>query len=273
MTVPPRAHCVADPAGTLTFDVFDWRPAGAGAGLLLTPRGPEGAADTLRLPLAPIAGERLRAVLTVETPLPEGRWDVYVAEDGAQPRRLSPGNHDLRALVDREPPSGAGPLAVRIPYATKYGNLSVRSWVRAPHVEAGDIRVGAEELTVHGRLAGAEHPADLLAGAVLEARPRGAEPGTGPTAKPTTEGAAFSCALRYADLVRDWAGERLLLDLWLRPADGAPVRLARILDDVPDKKEIFVYPAREVAAPHGAARVVAYYTVDNDLSVRVERAG
>ncbi|KUJ67337.1 hypothetical protein ACZ90_29925 [Streptomyces albus subsp. albus] len=273
MTVPPRAHCLADPAGGLAFEVADWRPAGTGAALLLTRRGGESVADEVRLPLAPIAEGRLRAVLTADTALSEGRWDVYAAEDGAGPQRLVPGTNDLRALVDREPPAGAGPLAVRIPYPTKYGNLSLRSWLRAPHAEAGDIRIGAEELTVHGRLAGTERPADVLAGAVLEARPRGAEPGTGPTAELTAEGTAFRGALRHADLVRDWAGKPLVHDLWLRPAAGAPIRLARLLDDVPDKKEIFVYPARRVAAPHSEAQVVPYYTVDNDLSVRVEPAG
>lgn len=45
--------------------------------------------------------------------------------------------------------------------------------------------------------------------------------------------------------------------------------MARLLDDVADKKQIFVYPATTV----GAASVRPYYTVDNDLAVEVAPAG
>jgi hypothetical protein len=63
-------------------------------------------------------------------------------------------------------------------------------------------------------------------------------------------------------------------NLWLRPSQHEePVRLARILDDVPDKKHIFSYPPQRVTGPDGAACTVRpYYTLDNDLSVRVSCA-
>jgi hypothetical protein len=62
-----------------------------------------------------------------------------------------------------------------------------------------------------------------------------------------------------------------LWDLWLRPAgEGGPrVRLARLLDDVADKKPVFRYPRAAVRAEHGAVEAWPYYTVDNDLSVTV----
>ncbi len=60
-------------------------------------------------------------------------------------------------------------------------------------------------------------------------------------------------------------------DLWLRGPEGSqPVRIARILDDVADKKQIFTYPAKPYAASYAPARVSPYYTVDNDLSIKVD---
>ena len=57
----PRAHCIADSAGGVTFDI-----AGAGspdAMLVLKRRGGEGAADETRLPLTPSGDGTSRAVL------------------------------------------------------------------------------------------------------------------------------------------------------------------------------------------------------------------
>src|SRR6185436_20370462 len=101
----------------------------------------------VRLPLTPAGGGRLRAALPGSVELPEGRWDVYAHTAGAEPRRLQPGLNDLRALVDRDPGPGAERIAVRIPYVTKHNNLTVRSWLRAPHAEAGELHIGEGELT------------------------------------------------------------------------------------------------------------------------------
>jgi hypothetical protein len=60
-------------------------------------------------------------------------------------------------------------------------------------------------------------------------------------------------------------------DVFVRLGDGegaAPVRLARLLDDVADRKEVFVHPVAAV----GSAAVRPYYTVDNDLAVEVRAA-
>ena len=59
-------------------------------------------------------------------------------------------------------------------------------------------------------------------------------------------------------------------NVFVRPAPEAPfIRVARLLDDVADRKEVFVYPSVEV----GGTVVRPYYTVDNDLSVEVTQAG
>ncbi|MEU5028593.1 hypothetical protein [Streptomyces milbemycinicus] len=281
---PPRADCVADSAGGLTFQIADWaRPGldgGPDAALVLVRRGADpGPEGEVRLPLAPTEDGRLQAALPSTVPLLEGRWDVHMARGEAETQRLAPGLNDLRSLVDRKPGPSTSPLAVRIPYPTKHGNLSLRSWRRAPHAEAGELRVEGGGLAVRGRLYRVEHPAEWLAGAVAEARFR-SEPSrvwTGrlePDGGSGADGSEFSFTLPLAELADGWKGGEEAWDLWLRPADpdAAPARLARILDDVPDKKEIFTYPAQPVAAPHGAAKAGPYYTVNNDLAVRVESA-
>ncbi|MFE5742108.1 hypothetical protein [Streptomyces celluloflavus] len=273
-----RADCIADSAGGLTFDLTAPQDADTtwSAALVLRLRGGAGAADEVRLPLGPNGSGRLRAVLPSTVALAEGRWHAYAdLGDGREPRRLLPGVNDLRSLVDRRPLAGIGRLGVRIPYATRFGNLALRSWLRGPHAEAGDILVAPEGLTVSGRLYGAA-PA---AGARAEARARrtpaadGAPGGAGPatvTVPLTVEGRDFTFTLPYEELAARWVGGDEPWDLWLRPAEGArPVRIARLLDDLPDKKRAVSYPALPVPAAAGEFTVGPYYTYDNDLAIRV----
>ncbi|WP_435840879.1 hypothetical protein [Streptomyces cinnamoneus] len=274
----PSADCIADSAGGLTFDLDAPGSAEAAAhwsaALVLRRRGGAagGSEDEVRLPLAPSGAGRVRAVLPSTVALPEGRWDVHVACGEATPQRLLPGLADLRSLVDRKPGPSTSPLAVRIPYATKHGNLSLRSWLRAPHAEAGDVLVEESGITGHGSLYRVEDPAAWLAGAVVEARCR-RDADLVRTAEVTVDGHDFTFAFSYAELCEEWRGGLDVWDLWLRGPGGErtePVRIARILDDVADKKQIFTYPARSFAAAYAPARVSPYYTVDNDLSIRVD---
>ncbi|MEU1377014.1 hypothetical protein ABZ442_25665 [Streptomyces triculaminicus] len=275
----PSADCIADSAGGLTFDLDVPGHSAAdaahwSAALVLRRRGADAVGspeEEVRLPLTPNGDGRLRAVLPSTVALPEGRWDVHVAcgEDPAQ--RLVPGIADLRSLVDRRPGPSTSPLAVRIPYATKHGNLSLRSWLRGPHAEAGDLRVEAAGITGRGTLHRVENPQAWLDGAVLEARCRRAAELVR-TVPVTAEGQDFSFTLPFAALCEEWQGGLEVWDLWLRggPEGAEEVRVARLLDDVADKKQIFTYPARDVAAPYAPAQVGPYYTVDNDLSVRID---
>lgn len=325
--VRPRADCTADTAGGLTFDV---RPGACADGdesgspgeaaLLLRLRGSGNPEEAVRLPLTPAEaggeplrtaeGPVLRAVLPSTMSMPEGRWDAYLALAGREPVRLLPGVPDLRSLIGRTPRAGGTWLGVRIPYATKFGNLSVRSWLRWPHAEAGPLCTADGTMVVRGRLYGAR----LTSSASLEAHPRkpagppvsvpllpdagsapggsaagdlafggrapGADradgrcagaPGEQSGARRGAEAApVFAAALELAALP---PGEQVW-DLWLRPSAGEePVRLGRILDDVADKKEIFSYPPQRVTGHDGTVRSVRpYYTLDNDLSLRVSCA-
>ncbi|GAA2262436.1 hypothetical protein GCM10010145_28690 [Streptomyces ruber] len=258
--VAPRADCVADRAGGITFTVTG--PGGTGpARLLLRLRGGE---RETGLPLTPDGAGRLRGVLPAGAELAEGRWDVHLQRADGAARRLVAGLQDLRALVDRVPADSRAPVAVRLPYTTKYGNLTVRSWLRAPHAEAGELRVGARELGVRGRVYGTS----LTPDAYVEAADRA---GVAPAARTglDADGDVFRCAVPLGSPAPG------IRDLWLRPAGeaGPRVRIARLLDDVADKKHIFAYPKVTLGTAHGAVLAGPYYTADNDLSIVVVAAG
>ncbi|MEU5701447.1 hypothetical protein [Streptomyces aurantiacus] len=254
--MPPRADCIADSAGGLTFDMTE--PGDSGDTHLVL-RHRDGRQE-VRLPLAPAADGRLRAALPSGVELPEGRWDAYAQTADGEPQRLTPGLNDLRSLVDRVPSGARGHVAVRIPYATKHGNLSVRSWLRAPHAEAGELHIGKDELGVRGQVFGVA----LTPDAYVELAGR-TETGPLPRAEVHRDEAGFHFTVAYARLPEG------VWELWLRPAgeSGPRVRIARLLDDIADKKPIFTYPKVTLETRDGTVEAGPYYTNDNDLTVAV----
>jgi hypothetical protein len=257
---PLRADCIGDSAGGLTFDVAAHGDTGA-ALLLLRRRDADAVDDTVGLPLAPAAEGRLRAALPSSVALPEGRWDAYARVSGGEPRRLVPGVTDLRSLADRAPGGLLGHVAVRIPYATRQGNLTVRSWLRAPHAETAEPCLTEGGLGVRGRVYGTR----LAPGAHAELRAR---PGVGEGGvrrlDVTADRADFGFTVPHDVLAPG------LWDLWLRPAGewGPVVRLARLLHGIADKRRLPL-PRARVRTPYGPVEAVPYYTRDNDLSVSV----
>ncbi|MET7620235.1 hypothetical protein [Streptomyces sp. NPDC005408] len=253
----PRADCIADSAGAVTFDLAG--SCAPGAELVLKRRGGEGEQDETRLPLTSSADGTSRAVLPGTVELAEGRWDAYVGDEPVES-----GIRDVRALLDRTPDTDR--IAVRVPYPTAEGGLALRCWVRAPHAEAGDIGLVPEHcaMTVEGRLYGAE----AGEGAVAEARLRGGDlihrvPVSG-------EGSAFAFTLPYGPLAEASGGKDQWWDLWLVPAaGGGGMRVARVLDDVWDKTNVFVYPKHRTDSEQFAQPC---YTGDNDLCVRLTAA-
>ncbi|WP_030321991.1 hypothetical protein [Streptomyces sp. NRRL B-3229] len=257
----PRAGCAVDADGRITFEVS--RAGGLRLLLRLRPKKgqPEESLHVLDLEVDPSDEGRAQAVLDADPVLAEGRWDVYLLQ-GSERTRLRPGPRDLRALVDGQLRERQGPLAVRVPYATKDGFLAVRTWLRPAHAEVGRVDVTDRTLTIAARL----HGSPLTEGARVELRLR-RDKGVSRTLEPLVraDGRAFSHTVDdKLDL------DPGIWDMFLRPApEAAPIRLARLLDDVADRKEVFVYPGVTV----GDAVVRPYYTVDNDLSLEVKRAG
>ncbi|WP_338899093.1 hypothetical protein WBG99_28815 [Streptomyces sp. TG1A-60] len=253
----PRTDCVADFAGGLTFEITD-RGGSGPAHVVLCRRAGE---QEVRLPLTPAGDGCLRAALPGGVDVPEGRWDAYLQVADDEPRRLSPGLNDLRSLVDRAPTPTADRVAVRIPYGTKHGNLTIRSWERSPHAEAGELHIGGGELEVTLQAYGAAPAPDAYA--ELTDREGTASALRAGLTSDDRGGLRFTVA--YGDLrPGTW-------DLWLRPQGetGPRVRIARLLDDIVDKIPVFVYPKTRVETEHGPVEARPHYTVDNDLSVTV----
>ncbi|WP_329458549.1 hypothetical protein [Streptomyces sp. NBC_01497] len=257
--------CTADSAGGLTFDV----PAAElphDAALVLRRRGPCAgqSAEEVLLPLTDVDGGRWRAVLPSTVALAEGHWDVrHGAVDGGG--RLRTGARDVAALNGRVPEAGL--VTARVPYPTADGGLALRSWVRAPHAEAGEVHCLPGAVTVEGVLYGSGTGGGAGGPAVVEARPRGG--GAAHRVPATGRGGVFAFTLPYGPLAAASAGRRQWWDLWLVPEAGsAAARIARILDDAWDKRRWALGPAQE----SGGARAVPRYTQDNGLSVRLDPA-
>lgn len=264
-----RADCTADADGRI---VFDLPPAAAhdapSPQLLLRLRPKKGQPEkTVHvLDLETAHDGRLLAVLEPQPALAEGRWDPYLLPEPGAPRlRLRPGLRDLRALVDGHLRDRPSPVAVRVPYVTKDGYLAVRAWLRTAHAEVEGIDVRDRSTTVRARL----HGTSLAGEAAVRLRLRGGD-GTvrNLELRGESDGRAFSFVVDHAELVAAGDAKNRVWDVSVHPgSDGGPaaIRLGRLLDDVADRKEIFVYPT---AVADGAV-VRPYYTVDNDLSVEV----
>ncbi|KOG31414.1 hypothetical protein [Streptomyces resistomycificus] len=266
---PPRVGCVVDADGRITFDLPP-DPAEGRQQVLLRLRPKKGQPEqTLHLldPEPADDGYR-RAVLGPRTVLAEGRWDVYLLDGpGSERQRLRPGPRDTRALVDGHLRDRQSPLAVRIPYATKDGYLAVRAWLRPAHAEAHTVDLTDRSMTVGARL----HGASLQEGAVVRLRPRGGS-GTEHTVepRPADDGRGLSFTVDYAELAAGTGAASGVWDVFVQPAaQASAIRVGRLLDDVADRKEVFVYPGVTV----GGVVMSPYYTVDNDLSVKAEKSG
>ncbi|MBW1599457.1 hypothetical protein [Streptomyces sp. JJ38] len=263
----PQADCTADHTGDITLTLPAASAAPGWDTLLLHRRGDD-PDDTRRLPLTPAADGSRTATLPLALRLAEGRWDAYVTRSGTRRTRLHPGVNDLRTLADDAARARHTRGAVCVPYATKYGNLSLRTWLRWPHAEAGRVHLTEDTGTVEGLLLGA----DLTATARLEARTRG--PGSQRITVPVTrDGNSFTAELPWRELTRRQPDDRehTEWELWLSPHPGGaePIRLARILDDVPDKRSVYRYPPVRT----GPGTTVGFaYTGAGDLSVEVRTA-
>lgn len=263
----PRVDCTADTDGRIAF-ALEAPSIDARLLLRLRPKKgePEKVLHTLDLDLA--EDGRHRAVLEPLPLLAEGRWDMYlVPEPGAPRQRLRPGLRDLRTLVSGHRHDRPSPVAVRIPYVTKDGHLAVRAWLRTAHAEVEGIDLTDRTMTVRARL----HGATLAEGAAVRLRLRGGG-GVVRRLEPLVtgdDGRGFSFTVEYGELAAEDAGNRVW-DLSVQAGSGegaAPIRIGRLLDDIADRKEIFVFPEAVV----GNAVVRPYYTVDNDLSVLADR--
>ncbi|MFD0480103.1 hypothetical protein ACFQ0B_77175 [Nonomuraea thailandensis] len=158
-----------------------------------------------------------------------GRWDLFVEGRDGTLTRLTAGLCDTRNLV-----GGGDNLNVWIPYATDKDNLSIRVWQRSQHAVVDHMDVGTDDTHVAGRLveAGA---ASTVTAALAESRS-----GRSAEAQLTSGDGRFRMVVDHGRLAA--TGEDIW-DLWLRTAEGEPIRVGFPLDDIAEPSEVAVYPA------------------------------
>ncbi|MFI7013695.1 transferase [Streptomyces sp. NPDC050164] len=262
-----RTHCAIDTDGRITFRL---PPGPASRPQMLLRLRPHKGRPEMTLHLLDLDPGRddghLHAVLEPHPALDEGRWDLYLlAEPEAERQRLRPGLRDLRALVDGHLRDRSSPVAVRIPYVTKDGFLALRAWRRTAHAEARTIDITEQAMTVRARL----HGAELREDATVRLRLRGSDTVRDLRPRIDDDGRGFSFTAGPEDLTGGAAGPGRIWDAFVRPtADAPPIRIGRLLDDVADRKHVFVYPALTA----GGLSSRPYYTVDNDLAIEVAPA-
>ncbi|MCX5397944.1 hypothetical protein [Streptomyces sp. NBC_00102] len=274
----PRADCTVDGNGRM--EVRLGLRTAEQPRLLLRLRPPKGKPESVtRLidlepdgsPEEPDDGAgvtRWRAELGSEPALAEGRWDLFVlTSPDAERTPLLAGVRDLRALTaGRTPARTPLPLAVRVPFTTPDGTLAVRTWLRTAHAEADRIEVSADSTTVRARLFTAGPGTEPGPGAAALLRLRGGAGEVRETALHADgpDGVRFTFTQRQLTDTPD--GGKGVWDVLVRMRTGArPIRVGRLLDDIADRKKVFVHPA--VTLDGLTART--YYTLDNELSVEV----
>ncbi|MDQ0578186.1 hypothetical protein QF030_000364 [Streptomyces rishiriensis] len=266
-----RADVTVDEKGRFVIGVRSPQPGSSRPRLLLRQRPDKGEPPRPGrvVALEPAGRDEWRGVLETVPALEEGRWDAYLMGPSEENRiPLLPGLRDLRALVSGRRDGHSAPLAVRIPYVTKDGRLAVRAWLRDTHAEAGRIDVTGGLMTVEVRLFGTW----LGDGASVSLSRQGPEAVVRQISLGTDKGQEFSFTIGHQELVAHDAGPEagaapVVWEVYVHPSVDAPgIRVARLLDDVADRKAVFVYPATALVGGYTAR---PYYTVDNDLAVEV----
>jgi glycosyltransferase involved in cell wall biosynthesis len=247
--------------------------------LVFRARGTKPGSKLVRLPLT--GGQPHRATLhwaatfAADAPLlDEGRWDLFLQNSLGRQHRLRAGRLDIRGLL-----GGCAetvPFIRNVPYPTADGFLAIAAWQRARHAETDQIWYGSQTVTVTGRLI-----ADTFGDRVPQLRliRRGDKPGELTIAGTSSGGADFSVDVPLHRL----AGLRLLhqekWDAEVSAGDEAgSIPLARLMDDVIERKKTYVYPPVRVddvppeyydKSPPPEIWITPYYTVQSGLAFAV----
>jgi len=194
-------------------------------------------------------------------------WDVFVAhEDYESGEERLPASADARLAPASLVPVDGSLYRVR-PYLRQQGYLSLALKPVDPHAEVVQVIVEDAAVTVEGLLPEADTRSSEQARLVARQRRTESEI----NAPVTIEGGRFSARLELSELV-DESDQTDVWDLRLDVPGAGALRLGAHLDDVRNKKEVFVYPARTLSRGDVERRVRPYYTVENNLSIRSKPA-
>ncbi|WP_129840618.1 glycosyltransferase [Streptomyces sp. RFCAC02] len=136
------ARTVSDSDGTVTISLPGGsRPA---EGLLLRLRNDPQERE-ISVPLTAEGTTLTARIDPAERPLPEGRWDVFLPPKG---KRVLAEVVERAALVHSRPRVTEDGVSAWLPYPTKYGNLTLRTWLRPVHAEVERVETGPDTASV-----------------------------------------------------------------------------------------------------------------------------
>ncbi|MFC7530580.1 glycosyltransferase family 4 protein [Actinoplanes sp. GCM10030250] len=235
---PPVATCRTED-GRVVVEVPGARLPRGMTHLVCRPRRIEGVRKAVRIPLAGDHETGWSASFPFdEATFAEGRWDLFVADRREGLYRLRAGLLDVRDLIGgRE----TAPFVRNVPYKTADGFLAVATWQRDEHAEAGDVWFGEETITVQGRLVAGDFDGTQP---ILTLSRRGEHPNTFVVPGTATGNGGFS----FDVPVEPFAALRVLrYEDWDASVSRGPygplIPIARLMDDVIERKRVYVYPS------------------------------
>ncbi|EKX63699.1 glycosyltransferase family 4 protein [Streptomyces ipomoeae] len=208
---------------------------------------PELPLRTVRKPLDN-GGTRYTAAITPSAldHLGDGRWQVTMRAPKTGAVHMKAGIRDTRALIDARdrliarPPTG--PVGWNLPYAQPGGRLMLRTVLRQDHAECVGVEVTDTGIALEGVLCGRRL---LKPGALFVVTRRGRH-----SAHFTVPVHLLGSRRFRAEAPVRWVADHRLerwedWDWWLRPdpADRSRIRVCHLLEDFPDVKGAYAYPA------------------------------
>ncbi|MFE6158751.1 glycosyltransferase [Streptomyces sp. NPDC056486] len=266
-------NCRVLGGGSLLFSVPMERLAPGSWELMLHPRH-DGSVDSVRLPLERHThqgdGPSWALLEGRHSELADGDWDVHLARgSGGRSRRVRAGLIETAHLLDPgslRPAQGEG--QTWIPYATEEGALALRTWLRSAHAEVTSVEVGPEALRLTGSLQGRAARAHHYR---FQARLQGVAVTAYNAHCHVNLRGDFDITIPFGEIAEHHPGNDATWELSLIAYGGPELRLGMVSGDLPDRREICVFPAvRYPDSCGGALSLHPQLTHDHDLVLRTK---
>lgn len=274
----PRGYGESGADGALRISL-DGLSLPRGENELLLRRRHDALGREIRLPLPRVRGSRRVELLLspADLELPEGRWDFFVGRPTTG-RALRVAADQVRgaALVGALPRVDGRGVTAWVPYRTRDGNLTVRSWLRPAHAEVGEVLLGEDELGVlalpMAGPAGGGPTSDGPAGGGWTALAEGVGENAGPEfavgCRPEGASGRVRLTVPHEVALAAHTASRGDWRLVLVAPDGTRAPVARIGGDAVDRRTTDVFPALDLPHPkRGPVRLRVRYTADHDLAL------